>query len=505
MQVVEKSSEGLSRVLEVTVPVADLNARLDAKIAEVGPRLNLKGFRPGKVPVAHVRRVFGRDLMGEIVQETLNSSTQQALDQANLRAAAPAEVTLNSDIEKVIAGQADLAYEMAVEIMPNFVPIDPATISISRPVYSATDEDLESSLKDLVAQGKSYEAKSGKAADGDMVVIDFVGRIDGEAFEGGASEGAQLVLGSGQFIPGFEEQLVGTKAGDEKTVKVSFPEAYGVPTLAGKAAEFEVKVTEVRAPEEGKADDEFAKRIGFEDLAGLKDALKTQLNQQYANQSRFRLKRHLLDELDTRHSFTLPEKMVQTEFNSIWAQVEADRQRNALPPEDEGKSDEELRKEYRDIAERRVRLGLVLAELGRRGGVAVNDQELSNAVMNEARAYPGREKDVIEYYRSNPQAAAQLRAPVFEEKVCDWLFGIAKVTDEVVSKDELFADDDLPGAEAKDTGKKAKAKKSDKAEGADEAKAEKPAKAKAEAKAGKDEAKAEKAEKPAAKAKKPKS
>ncbi|HWE45373.1 MAG TPA: trigger factor [Caulobacteraceae bacterium] len=502
MQVVEKSSEGLSKVLEVTVTQKDLSERLDAKIKQVGPQLRLKGFRPGKVPASHVRRVFGRELMGEIIQETLNASSQQALDQVNVRPAAPAEVKLSSDIEKVIKGEADLAYEMAVEVMPNFVPIDPTTISISRPVYKASDADVEEQLKELAQQTRAYEAKDGKAKDGDMVVIDFVGRIDGEAFEGGASTDAQLVLGSGQFIPGFEEQLEGAKAGDERTVKVSFPESYGVATLAGKPAEFEVTVKEVRAPQDSKLDDAFAERMGLENLDKLKDVLKANLDQQYAGQSRFRLKRHLLDVLDERHSFSLPEKMVENEFNSIWAQVEADKAKGMLPPEDLDKSDAELRKEYRDIAERRVRLGLVLAEIGRRGGVTVTDQELSNAVMNEARNYPGREKDVIEFYRTNPNAAAQLRAPVFEEKVCDWLFAVSKVTDEPVSKDELFADDDLPAAKDDKAEKKAKSKKSeDKSEDSgEEAKAEAKPKAEKKAAAKDDDVKSEAKPKAAKKA-----
>jgi trigger factor len=504
MEVVQKSSEGLSRVLTVTVPMKDLNERLDAKIAEVGPRLRLKGFRPGKVPASHVRRVYGRELMGEIVQEALNQSTQQALDQANIRAAAPADVKLNSDIEKVVKGEADLAYEMAVEIMPDFVPIDPKTLTLSRPVYEASDADVKASLEELLSQSRAYEAKGGKApaaADGDMAVIDFIGRVDGEAFEGGTGTDAQLVIGSGQFIPGFEDQLKGAKAGETRTVKVTFPKDYGVATLAGKAAEFETTVKEIREPKDAKADDEFAKRIGFDTVDALKGALKTQLDQQFGGQSRFRLKRHLLDALDTSHSFSLPEKMVEAEFQSIWAQVEGDKEKGNLPPEDAGKSDKELRAEYREIAERRVRLGLVLAEIGRRAGVNVTDQEMSNAVMTEARQYPGREKEVIEFYQSNPNAAAQLRAPIYEEKVCDFLFNAASVTDEKVSKDELFNDDEpiapkkKAGAKdsgAKESGKKAKAEpqaKADndaapaKAEKAPKAEAKPAAKAKAEPKA----------------------
>jgi trigger factor len=496
MHVVEKSSEGLSRVLEVTVPMSDLNSRLEAKIKEIGPQLKLKGFRPGKVPPAHVRKVFGRELMGEILQDTLNTTPQQALDQANIRPAAPADLTPTSDMEKVVKGEADLSYQMEVEIMPDFEPVDATSLELSRPVYEASDEDIGSALTELLAQSKSYEAKSGKnavAADGDMVVMDFVGRMDGKEFDGGSANDAEIVLGSGQFIPGFEEQLIGAKAGDSRTVTVNFPADYPVANLAGAPAEFEVAIKEVKAAQDAKADDAFAERLGMENLKALKDVLKTQLDQQYLGQSRFRLKRHLLDALDTSHAFSLPAKMVEQEFETIWKTVEADRQNGQLPPEDEGKSDAELRGEYRVIAERRVRLGLVLAEMGRRAGVTVTDQELSNAVMNEARQYPGQEKQVFDFYRQNPNAAAQLRAPIFEEKVCDWLFSTAKVTDEKVSKEALF-DNDADEAPKAKPAKKAVAKKADKAEAAPakaEPAAEKPAK-KAAAKAEpKTEAKAD--------------
>ena len=302
-------------------------------------------------------------------------------------------------------------------------------------------------MKGLLEQFRTYEKKGGKspkAADGDMVVIDFVGRIDGEAFEGGSAEDAQVVLGSGRFIPGFEEQLEGAKAGETRTLKVTFPEEYGAAQLAGKAAEFEATVKEIKAPQTSEADAEFAGRIGFDSVEALRNALKVQLDQDFGATSRFRLKRRLLDVLDTSHSFPLPEKMVENEFQSIWSQVEADRQSGQLAPEDADKPEEELRAEYRKIAERRVRLGLVLAEIGRRAGVNVTDQELSNAIMAEARRYPGQEKDVFEFYRRNPAAAAQKRAPIYEEKVCDYVFGVAKVENEPVSKDELQADEDLP-------------------------------------------------------------
>lgn len=445
MQVVEKSSEGLSRVLEVRVPAQALNEKLDAKIAEISPRLRLKGFRPGKVPAAHVRRMFGKDLMSEIVQEALNESSQKALDDAKIRPAAQPSLKPTEAMDKVVAGQADLAFELEVEVMPEFEPIDPKGLKLKRPVYEPSDKDVEDQLKEIASQSKTYEAKGGKApkaADGDMVVIDFVGRIDGEAFEGGSAEDAQLVLGSGQFIPGFEDQLKGVKAGETRTVAVTFPEQYQAAHLAGKPAEFEVTVKEIRAPKEAVADEDFAKRVGFDSLDSLKGAVKTQLEQQYAGASRFKLKRNLLDVLDAKHDFPLPPRMVEAEFETIWRQVEADKAAGNLPPEDAKKSEKALKGEYRKIAERRVRLGLVLAEIGQRNNVVVTDQELSNAVMAEARRFPGQEKEVFDFYRNNPGAAAQLRAPVYEEKVCEMIFGMAKITDQKVSKDELFDEED---------------------------------------------------------------
>lgn len=445
MQVVEKSSEGLSKVLAVTVPVDELNAKLDAKIAELAPRMNLKGFRPGKVPAAHVRRMYGKDLMGEIVNETVNETSQKALDEAKVRPAAPAQITPVTDIEQVVAGEADLAYEMSLEVMPDFTPVDPKTLTLTRPVHAPTDAEVDEAVQELASQNQSFEDKGGKApkaADGDQLVIDFKGKVDGELFEGGSAEDAALVIGSGRFIPGFEEQLKGAKVGETRTVAVTFPEDYGAAHLAGKAAEFEVVVKAVKAPKATEADDEFAKQIGLESLDKLKELVRQNLAQQFERQSRFKLKRALLDALDTGHDFPLPPKMVEAEFEGIWRQVEADKAAGRLPEEDAKKSDKKLKDEYRKIAERRVRLGLVLAEIGRENQVGVTDQELSNAIMGEARNYPGQERQVLDFYRQNPNAAAQLRAPIYEEKVCDLIFQQAKVTDAEVSKDELFKDDE---------------------------------------------------------------
>jgi trigger factor len=429
----------------VTIPAADLTARLDAKAAEIAPKMKLKGFRPGKVPVSHVKKSFGRDMMGEIVNDAINESSQKALDEAKVRPAAPAEMKLTSDMDKVLAGSDDLAYEMALEVMPDFEPVDPKTLKLERPVYEATDADLDEALKELADQAKSYEDKKGKtvkAAEGDQLTIDFLGKLDGEPFEGGAAEDADLVIGSGRFIPGFEEQLKGAKVGEEKTIEVTFPEDYQAKNLAGKKATFDIKVKAIKAEAETKVDDEFAKRIGLESLDKLKDLLRQNLNQQYAGAARFKLKRALLDALDAAHSFDLPPKMVEAEFDGIWKQVEADKEAGRLTPEDAKKSDKKLKDEYRKIAERRVRLGLVLAEIGRANNVGVSDQELNNAIMQEARNYPGQERAVLDFYRQNPGAAAQMRAPIYEEKVCDLIFTLAEVKDTPISKEELLKDED---------------------------------------------------------------
>jgi len=447
MQVVEKSAEGLSRVWGVTIPAQDLADKLEARIAEITPTLRIKGFRPGKVPPAHVRRLYGKGLMSEVLEQTLSETTQKVLDENKVRPASEPDLKPEGDLADVIEGKADLAYEIAVEVMPEFEPIDPATLSLTRPVYEPTDAEVEESLDELAKQNRTYEAKTGKtvkAKEGDMVVIDFIGRIDGEAFEGGTANDVELVLGSGQFIPGFEDQLVGAKPDSDVTVNVNFPEDYQVDTLKGKAAEFETKVKEVRGPVDAKADDAFAERLGVESLDKLRELLKTNLEQQYAGATRFKLKRALLDQLDEKHDFPLPPKMVDAEFGQIWGQVQQDKENGSLPEDDAGKSDEQLQAEYRKIAERRVRLGLVLAEIGRANNVTVNDQELANAMRQEAMRYGPQAQQVFDILRQNPNAQAQLRAPLFEDKVVDLIVEKAKVEDQKVSKEELLKEEDLP-------------------------------------------------------------
>jgi trigger factor len=447
MQIVEKSGEGLSKVYGVTVPAATLSQKLEAKIAEIRPQMNIKGFRPGKVPALHVKKMYGKSLMGEIIDQAVSEGRDQALNDNKLRAAASPNIELSSDIDKVLAGESDLAFDLSVEVMPEFTPVDLSTLKVTRPVHEPTDKEIDEEIAQIAKQNVAYETKTGKtvkAAEGDMVVADFVGRIDGEVFEGGSMEAAEIVIGAGRFIPGFEDQLKGAKAGATVTIDVTFPDDYGAEHLRGKAAQFETQIKEIKAPKDATLDDDFAKQLGLEDFEALKAAVKTQLEQQFAQASRFKAKRALLDVLDEKHDFPLPPGMVESEFNAIWTQVEAEKARGELSEEDKAKSDDELRTEYRKIAERRVRLGLVLAEIGRHSDVVVTEQELANAMRQEAMRYGAQAQEVFDMYRQREDLQAQLRAPIYEEKVVDLILSKAKVTDKKVSKDKLFEDDDLP-------------------------------------------------------------
>ncbi len=503
MQVVEKPGEGLSRSYGVTVPAAELGAALDARIAEITPTMKLKGFRPGKVPQAHVRRLYGKALMSEVVEKTINESSQKVLADNQLRIAAQPELKPVSDMEQVIAGGVDLAYEIEVEVMPDFEPVDVSTLSLEKLVYNSSDAELEDALAEVVTQNRTFAAREDGAAalDGDQVLIDFLGKVDGEAFAGGAATDAELVIGSGQFIPGFEEQLVGVKAGDELTVNVTFPEEYQAEHLKGKAAAFEVTVKEVRAPQAAEADDALAERLGMADLEALRTALRENLDRQFVSASRFKLKRALLDVLDTKHDIQLPPRMVQSEFDSIWEQVQKDKAEGQASPEDAGKSDDELTAEYRKIAERRVRLGLVLAEIGRRENVQVSEAELGDAMRAEAMRYGAQAQEIFDLLRRNPDIQAQMRAPLYEEKVVDLIVSRAAVSEKSVSKEELLRDDDLPegyGGEAeaekpapKKKAVKAKAAAEPAEAGPAEAEAEKPAPGKKKAAKAKAEPAAE--------------
>jgi trigger factor len=444
MQITETVNDTLRREFRITVGASDLDAKLLSRLEGMKDQVQLKGFRPGKVPVAHLRKTFGKSMMGEIVQEAVAEYSQKAVDERSLRPAMSPQIKLESEVEQVIAGTQDLIFTMGIDLMPDFKLAEPSTISLIRPQTDVSDDDVLESLKRLASQQRTYEPKGdgAEAQDGDQLVIDFVGKIDGIPFEGGTADNAELVIGSGSFIPGFEDQLKGVKAGDAKVVAVQFPAEYPSANLAGKYADFDVTVKEIRRGIEAEVDETLATKLGLDSLDKLRDAARMQLANQFTQASRAHLKRALLDALDSAHSFDLPSGMVEAEFRQIWAQVEKDVKSGELAEEDKTKSEDELKAEFRSIAERRVRLGLVLSEFGRVNNVQITQEELNRAVVMQARQYPGQEQRIIEIYRNNPDALAQLRAPIFEDKVVDFLCGQVKITDKQVSREDLFKDPD---------------------------------------------------------------
>jgi trigger factor len=463
MQIVEKSAEGLARTFTVTIAAADFATRTDAKIVELAPQLNIKGFRKGKVPIVHVKRMYGKSIMGDLLNELVQEGIDSASTFNGARAASQPDIKNIDNLPAVMDGKADLVFDVELDIMPDFTPVDMTTLNVTRPVALATEEEINEALTEIAKQSQSYQPKKGKAANGDQVVCDFIGKLGDEEFEGGKAEGATVVLGSNSYIPGFEEQLVGVKAGDTRVLNVTFPAEYGVPKLAGQAATFDVTVSEVKGAVETLIDDELAKNIGLSDLATLKDAVKKNIEDQFGQLSRQKAKRSLLDALDETHSFELPPKMMAAEFEAIWAQVQQDKEAGNEDPEDAGKSEDDLKAEYTKIAERRVRLGLVLAEVGRINGVEVKDEEVGRAIQQEATRFPGQEKQVYEFFQKNPNAVASLRAPLYEEKVVDFMLQMANVTDVTVSRTELEnEDEEAPVVVEVKPAKKAKvAKKAD--------------------------------------------
>ncbi|MEQ9021062.1 MAG: trigger factor [Nitratireductor sp.] len=460
MQVTETLNEGLKREIQVVVPAKDLEARLMERLEDAKGKVRINGFRPGKVPMQHMRKMYGKAVMAEVVNDILSNSTGSIISERGEKAAMQPEITMTEDekeAEKVLAGKADFSFQIAYEVIPPIEIQAVDGIKVTREVYDVEDAELEEQMLRIAESARSFTPKKGKAEDGDRVTLDFVGKIDGEPFEGGADQGANLVIGSKQFIPGFEEQLVGTKAGDEKTITVTFPAEYQAAHLAGKEATFDVKVSEVSKPEALELNDEMAKNLGLESIDKLREIVKGQIENQYGALTRQKVKRQLLDALDGAYSFEAPSKLVEAEFQNIWNQVTNDLEKAGRSFEDEDTTEDEARAEYQRLAERRVRLGLVLAEIGEQAGVQITEEEMQRALIETVRHYPGQEKEIYEYYRSNPQALATLRAPLFEEKVVDHLLGQVDVTDKKVSKEELLADDEDEAAEK--PAKKAPAKK----------------------------------------------
>jgi trigger factor len=458
MDITQTSSEGLAREFKIVVGASELDDRLMSRLEEIKDQVQIKGFRPGKVPVTHLKRIHGKSVMTEVVQEIVTNSTDETLTKHEIKAAQQPRIELpEADVlEPVFEGKADFEFTIALEVMPDFEKTDLGAIELEKEVIEVGDADIDERLEMMAEGSVSYKARgaAAKAVDKDQVTIDFVGTIDGEEFEGGKGDDAPLVLGSGSFIPGFEEQLVGTKKGDDLNVNVTFPDDYQAEQFAGKDAVFKVVVKEVSEPETPQINDEFAAQVGMTDLAALKEAIKSMIAEEFGGHSRTKLKRKLLDALDVIHTgVELPQGMVGDEFDQIWEQVQA----APKDEDDEDLSEEEERAEYRTIAERRVRLGLVLAEIGTDNNIQVTQEELSRGIAEQARQMPGQEQMVYNFYQENPQALEQMRAPLFEDKVVDFIFEMGKISEKVVSKDELMADPDEAPAKKKKAAPKKKA------------------------------------------------
>ena len=451
MQVTETLAEGLKRQFKIVLPATDIDSKVESKLKQISSTVKIPGFRPGKVPLAMMKQRYGQSVMGEVLEEAVQVSSNQALADRGLRAATQPKIEVTSFAEGT-----DLEYTLAIELMPEITPTDFGKIEIDRPKAEASEEEVHKAVERLASRRQNSKPVTEERPGGkdDILVIDFVGRIDGEEFAGGKGEDYQLKLGSNTFIPGFEDQLIGAKVGEVREVTVSFPSDYRAEELAGKAAVFTVTVKELREPEETKVDDEFAKQLGFDELQGLKDAIKAQIEQEYGAASRLKVKRTLLDKLADSHDFPVPESLVEGEFEAIWKQVAEAKEKGALEAEDKDKSEEELKTEYRGIAERRVRLGLLLAEVGRTNNIKITDEEVRRALFDEARRYPGQERQVLEFYRKHPSAVEGLKAPIYEDKVIDFILEMAKVNERVVTPEELLAED-AEGATGEDKKRKA--------------------------------------------------
>ncbi len=448
MEVTQTNAQGLKREFKVVLAAADLAGRVEGQLAEVQAKARIPGFRPGKVPVAHLKRLYGRSIMAEVVQEAVNEANRKIVEDNQLRLAMDPKIDFPGDaqeIEKAFESNADFAFTVALEVLPKIEVAGFEDIQIERLVTDVEERDVEQVLSRLAEQNRNYTPKEGEAAaeKGDKATLDFVGKIDGEPFEGGSGENVDLVLGSGSFIPGFEAQLEGMKVGESRTISVTFPEDYSAPALAGKAASFDVTLKGVAAPAEVELSDEFAKGFGLENLAALKEKIRENIERDHLAASRGKWKRELLDALDKKFAFDVPEGMVAQEFAAVWRTVEAEQKRSGRSFEDENTTEEAARADYLKIAERRVRLGLLLAEIGQKADIKVSDEEVGQALTQRARAFPGQEKAVWDYYRKNPNALAEIRAPLYEEKVVDYVMSLVNLTDKKVPKEELLrAQDD---------------------------------------------------------------
>ncbi|VEJ45221.1 trigger factor [Bartonella vinsonii] len=458
MQVTETLNEGLKREIKIVVPARDLEEKLNERLDDTKGKIKLNGFRPGKVPAGYLRKMYGKSFMAEILNEIVNDAPHSVLANRNERSAMQPQIDIDED-EQILDGKADFVFRLKYEVLPKFEIKDFEHIEITREVAAIPEQEIDDQVKRVLSSTRNYSLKDGVSEEGDRVTIDYLGKLEGVPFEGGADSDAQLVLGSKQFIPGFEEQLVGVKAGDAKTISVKFPDNYTAVHLAGKDAEFDITVKAVSKPDELKIDDEAAQKVGLESLDRLREVVRGQIESQYGSMTRQKIKRQILDALDADYNFEIPEGLLAIEFDNIWAQVNDDLKKAGRSFEDEGVTEEQAREEYRVLAQRRVRLGLVLSEIGMKVGVKVSEDELKAAVFDQVRQYPGQEKEIMDFFRKTPEAVANLRAPIFEEKVIDHLLSRIKVTDKEVTVEELMKEyDETDLTEKKPVKKKSETK-----------------------------------------------
>src|SRR5712672_3504116 len=453
MQVTETLAEGLKHEFKISVSASDLDAKADAKLVDLKDKVRLNGFRPGKVPVSHLKKVYGRSVVAETFNQTIRDTNSQIFTDRGFRLATEPKITMpteQKEVEELLAGKSDLTYTVAIEVVPTIQLADFKSFSVERPVVEVSDADVADAIKRIADQNRPYAAKSegAKAENGDRVTINFKGTIEGVAFDGGTGENIQVVIGTGQFIPGFEEQLLGIAAGETRSLKVSFPKNYASEKLAGQPAEFETTATLIEAPQDTEINDEFAKTLGLESLDKLKQAARERLTAEFAGATRQRVKRLLLDRLDESHRFEAPPSLVEEEFNLMWHSIKAEMESGGKTFADEDTTEEAAKEEYHKIADRRVRLGLVLSEIGEKNKITVTDEEVSRAMIARARQMPGREKEVWDYYRNNANALAQLRAPIYEDKVVDFILELANVTEKKVTREDLYKDDEAENSTA---------------------------------------------------------
>jgi trigger factor len=457
MQVTEVKSEGLRREFTISVPASDIDESITARLKEVAKTIKMPGFRPGKVPVSLVRQRYGDSLRGEILEKAVNESSTTAITERDLRPANQPKIEVTSFEEG-----GDLEYSIEFDIIPEITPCDFSKIKLEQLSVAVDEKEIDEAIERLASMQKTSTPITGdrKSKTGDVLLIDFAGKVDGELFPGGTAEDYELELGSSSFIPGFEDQLVGKKAGDKSEVSVTFPEEYGAEELAGKPAVFDVTVKEIREAAPAEINDELAKKFGKETLAELREAVSEDRQREFGELTRMRLKRNLLDELSSQHDFDIPQSMVDDEFNSIWQQYETQRDEDKLDEEEKAKSEDEHKEDFREIAERRVSLGLLLSEVGRVNNIQVGQDEINQRLFQEAQKYPGQEQQVLEFYRSNPQAMESVSAPVYEDKVIDFILELAQLAPRTVTMEELLAEPDeakKPAKKKKKTAKKAAA------------------------------------------------